>query len=123
MKVYQTKWFERWARKEGLRTSDLCNAVTEMSSGLYEADLGGGLFKKRIARPGQGKRSGFRTLLATNLGDRWFFVYGFPKKERSNIDKDEKEALKRLASHLLSLNQSEIAKAQRSKEILEVHCG
>ena len=81
MKVYQTKWFERWARKQGLRGSDLCNAVEEMASGLYEANLGGGLFKKRIARAGQGKRGGFRTLLVTNLGDCWFFVYGFPKNE------------------------------------------
>ena len=123
MKVYQTKWFERWARKQGLNHSDLCAAVQEMASGLYEADLGGGLFKKRIARAGQGKRGGFRTLLATNLGDRWIFVYGFPKNERSNIDKDEKEALKRLASHLLSLNPSEIEQAQHAKELVEVHCG
>jgi hypothetical protein len=123
MKVYQTKWFERWARKQGLRETDLCNAVKKMASGLYEADLGGGLFKKRIARAGQGKRSGFRTLLATNLGDRWFFVYGFPKNERSNIDKDEEKALKRLSSHLLSLNPSEINQAQRSQELVEVHCG
>ncbi len=123
MKVYQTKWFERWARKQGLRESDLCNAVKEMASGLYEADLGGGLFKKRIARAGQGKRGGFRTLLATNLGDRWFFVYGFPKNERSNIDKDEEKALKRLSSHFLSLKLSGIEQAQRSKELVEVHCG
>lgn len=123
MKVYQTKWFERWARKQGLRETDLCNAVKEMESGLYEADLGGGLFKKRIARAGQGKSSGFRTLLATNLGDRWFFVYGFPKNERNNIDKDEEKALKRLSSHLLSLNPSEINQAQRSQELVEVHCG
>lgn len=123
MKVSQAKWFERWARKQGLREFDLCNAAKEMASGLYKADLGGGLFKKRIARAGQGKRSGFRTLLATNLGDRWFFVYGFSKNERSNIDKDEEKALKRLSSHLLSLNLSEINQAQRSQELVEVHCG
>ena len=59
-----------------------------MMVGLYDADVGGGLVKKRIARPGQGKRGGFRTLVATNKGNRWVFVFGFPKNERSNIDKD-----------------------------------
>lgn len=66
--------------------------------------LGGGLLKKRIGRPGQGKSGGFRTLVATNNGRKWFFVFGFPKNVRSNIDKDEEEALKRLASYLLSLS-------------------
>ncbi|MEY2912716.1 MAG: hypothetical protein RLZZ184_2025 [Cyanobacteriota bacterium] len=42
----------------------LCNAVAEMLAGLYDADLGGGLFKKRIARSGKGKRASFRTLVA-----------------------------------------------------------
>lgn len=64
MIIYKTRWFDRWARKEGLNDLNLCAAVNEMAVGLYEADLGGGLFKKRIARPGKGKRGGFRTLVA-----------------------------------------------------------
>lgn len=55
MKVHKTRWFVRWARKQGLNDFSLCAAVREMTEGLYEADLGGGLLKKRIARPGQGK--------------------------------------------------------------------
>ena len=70
-----------------------------MAAGLHDADLGGGLLKKRIAKPGQGKSGGFRTLVATNKGDRWVFVFGFSKNERSNIDKDEEQALKTLAWH------------------------
>jgi len=100
--IYKTRWFDRWARKQQLTTPSLCAAVREMTDGLYDADLGGGLFKKRIARPGQGKSGGFRTLVATNRENRWIFVFGFPKKERSNIDKDEQEALKKLAAHLVS---------------------
>ena len=53
--IYKTRWFDRWARKQNLSTRSLCEAVREMEAGLYEADLGGGLLKKRIARPGQGK--------------------------------------------------------------------
>jgi len=122
MAIYKSRWFDRWARKEGLTTQSLCDAVHEMATGLYEADLGGGLLKKRIARPGQGKRGGFRTLVATNKGNRWVFVYGFPKNERSNIDKDEEEALKKLAAHLLSLTTQALGKAQRAGELMEVNC-
>ncbi len=122
MAIYKTRWFDRWARKQGLTTPSLCAAVREMTAGLYDADLGGGLFKKRIGRQGQGKSGGFRTLVATNKGNRWVFVFGFPKNERSNIDKDEAEALKKLAAHLLSLTPQAISKAQRAGELLEVDC-
>ena len=120
--IYKTRSFDRWSRKEGLTASSLCAAVCEITTGLYEADLGGGLLKKRIARLGGGKRSGFRTLVATNKGNRWVFVYGFAKNERSNIDKDEEEALKKLATHLLSLTEYAISKAQRTGELIKVDC-
>jgi len=80
MAIYKTRWFDRWARKHNLSTRALCEAVREMAAGLYEADLGGGLLKKRIARSGQGKSSGFRTLVATNKGGRWFFCVRFSQK-------------------------------------------
>jgi hypothetical protein len=128
MAIYTTRWFDRWAHKQGLTTPGLCAAVVEMRAGLYEADLGGGLLKKRIARPGQGqgqgqgKSSGFRTLVATNKASRWVFVFGFPKNQRSNIDKDEEEALKKLAAHLLSLTTEALDKARRAGELTEVDC-
>lgn len=122
MNVYKTRWFDRWARKEGLAASSLCVAVHEMMQGLVDADLGGGLVKKRIGRPGQGKSGGYRTLVATNKGDRWMFVFGFPKNERSNIDKDEAEALKKLATHLLSLTTQALDTAQRAGELIKVDC-
>jgi hypothetical protein len=120
--IYKTRWFDRWARKQDLDDISLCRTVDEMLAGLYDADLGGGLFKKRIARSGQGKRSGFRTLIATNKGDSWFFVFGFPKNERSNIDKDEEEALKKLASELLSLTPEDLEKETLKNKLIEVNC-
>ena len=122
MAIYKTRWFDRWSRKQNLRTRSLCQAVREIEAGLYEADLGGGLLKKRIARPGQGKSDGFRTLVATNKGNKWFFVFGFPKNVRSNIDKDEEESLKKLASHLLSLSPPDLVTAQGAGELMEVNC-
>lgn len=121
MSIYKTRWFERWARKERLGDANLVRAVEEMSKGLIDVDLGGGLVKKRIGRRGYGKRGGYRTLLATNRGDRWVFVYGFPKNERSNIAPAETEALKKLAAQLLSMSVQAISTAVRSGELLEVH--
>lgn len=66
--------------------------VEEIKQGLFDGDLGGGLFKKRIPKQGTGKRSGYRTLLATKNQCKYFFVYGFSKNERENIDETEESA-------------------------------
>ena len=102
--------------------ASLCAAVREMMDGLHDAELGGSLFKKRVARDGQGKRGGFRTLVATNRGSRWIFMYGFAKNERGNIDKDELEALKKLSGHLLALPVQAVEMAQQAGELIEVNC-
>ncbi|MBD2493088.1 type II toxin-antitoxin system RelE/ParE family toxin [Nostoc sp. FACHB-280] len=122
MKIYKNRTFDRWARKEGLNDLSLCNAANEMAAGLYDADLGSGLFKKRIAKPGKGKRGGFRTLVATNNEDRWFFIFGFSKNECSNIDKDEEEALKMLSKQLLVYTLEELEQAKDSNALIEVIC-
>lgn len=123
MAIFETRWFNRWARKQGLDAAALCAAVDEMARGLVDADLGGGLVKKRIARAGQGKSGGYRTLVATNRGDRWVFVFGFPKSVRSNIDQDEEEALKKLATQLLGLTPQALAQAIKAGELIEVKYG
>jgi hypothetical protein len=122
MGIYKTKVFSRWANDEGLSDLSLCSAVSEMMSGLIDADLGSGLLKKRIARTGQGKSGGFRTLVATNKGDRWIFVFGFSKNEKSNIDKKEEKALKKLADQLLSMPSEDVAKAESKNELIKVIC-
>lgn len=122
MAIYKTRWFDRWAYKQGLSTESLCAAVREMFRGLHDADLGSGLFKKRVAKPGQGKSGGFRTLVATNRNSRWIFIYGFAKNERSNIDQDEEQALKKLAAHLLSLTAPAMDKAEHAGELVKVNC-
>lgn len=93
--------FNRWMRKTELTDEALCGAVREMAQGLIDADLGGGVVKKRVGLTGRGKRGGARTLVATNKGDVWFFVFGFEKNERANISAEEKEALQALAQDLL----------------------
>ncbi len=119
-KIYKTKYFTRWARKVGLDDSLLAGAVIEIENGLLEADLGGGIVKKRIALPDRGKRGSTRTLIATNLDDRWFFVFGFEKNERDNISESEFAALKTLAKDLLGLTTFQIQEAIDQGTLVEV---
>ena len=89
MRVYATKTFRRFQRKEGIADAALVEAVDRAEAGLIDADLGGGLIKQRVARPGRGKRGGYRTIIAYRAGSRSVFLYGFGKNERDNIDGDE----------------------------------
>lgn len=119
-RAFKTRHFARWARKSGLTDEALCAAVVEMSAGLIDADLGGGLVKKRVGLPGRGKRGGARTLVATNKGSRWFFVFGFEKSERSNISDDELEALQALAADLLVRTSAQLDQAIADGTLQEV---
>jgi hypothetical protein len=107
-RVFMTRHFSRWMRNTGLTEAALCKAVAEMEQGLIDAELGGGVVKKRVALPGRGKSGGARTLVATNRGGRWFFVFGFEKNERDNISARELLALQAIAADLLKLAASDL---------------
>lgn len=123
MEIFKTKTFARWARKEGLKDAILRNAVDEMQAGLVDANLGGGLVKKRVARTGSGKSGGHRTLLATNLRDRWVFLYGYSKNERDNVDDDELRALKRIAQAYLGMEEELLDRLRDAGDLMEVDNG
>jgi hypothetical protein len=95
-------------RKAGVSEPALCEAMVEMRRGLIDADLGGGVVKKRVPLPGRGKSGGARTLVATNRDDRWFFLYGFAKNDRDSVRADESEALQNLAADLLRLSRADL---------------
>ena len=106
--VFKTRHFARWMRKTELPNQALCEAVCEMLLGLVDADLGGHVFKKRVALPSRGKRGAIRTLVATHQRGTWFFVFGFEKNDRANISTKELEALQAIAQDLLSLSPKEL---------------
>ena len=110
-------------RKAGLTDVDLDAAVAEMERGLVDADLGGHLLKKRVALPGRGKRGGARTIVVTKRVGRWFFLYGFGKNERADIDNDELKVLQEVAKELLELDTRRLAAAIAAGEIVEVRHG
>ncbi|GAB6040453.1 type II toxin-antitoxin system RelE/ParE family toxin [Endothiovibrio diazotrophicus] len=99
----------------------LCKAVDEMERGLIDADLGGNILKKRVAVSSRGKRGGSRTLVATNRGDRWCFVYGFMKNVRANISARELTALRSFGEDLLALTP-EALKSHIASGALEEIC-
>jgi hypothetical protein len=107
-------------RRSELTDAVLRKAVGEMVEGLVDADLGGHLFKKRVALPGQGKRGGARTIVATRRTGQWFFVFGFGKSERANIDDNELKVLREMAKTLLELEDRQLAEALTAGEIMEV---
>jgi hypothetical protein len=120
MQIYKSKWFTKWADKEGLTDDALKEAVSEMEKGLIDADLGGHVYKKRAPIEGQGKSSGLRTILAFKVGNKAFFMYGFPKNARDNIDSKELKAFKRLAKELLGYSDAQLKKALKTGSMVEV---
>ena len=118
-RILKRKDFVRWQVGERLPDVALCKAVKEMEDGLIDADLGGFLYKKRVARPGAGKSGGYRTLLSARIGDRYVFLHGFSKSEKANITRDEKRALQFAGKVFLELSGAALSKALLSGVLLE----
>jgi hypothetical protein len=119
-RVFKTRYFQRWLRQTELTDAALRKAVEEMAAGLIDADLGGGVVKKRVGLAGRGKRGGARTLLATNKGDRWFFMLGFEKNERDDINDEELRALKGYAADWLSRTAAQLDEAVSEGTLQEI---
>jgi hypothetical protein len=122
MRTFKTKAFTRFADKAGIPDLALCRVVRDAERGLIAADLGGGVIKQRIARPGQGKSGGFRTLIVFRAGTRAIFVHGFAKNEKDNIEREDLAALKRLAAEMLAYDGKTIARVVASGVLLEMNC-
>ncbi len=120
MRIFKTKWFTRFAHKEGIGDEKLAAAVQEAEKGLNDGELGGSLIKKRVARAGEGKRGGYRTIIVYRMETRAVFVYGFPKNAKANLSAIELEGYQKLAQILLSLTEAGIAKAMNEGELEEV---
>lgn len=122
MRIFATRVFTRFARKERLEDRQLCEAIARAGRGLVDADLGGNLIKQRVARRGGGRSGGYRTILAFRDSQRSVFLYGFAKSERDNIDDRELSGLKALAKHYLAYSDLQIATALTQSELREVMC-
>lgn len=120
MRLFKTKPFARFAAKEGIRDSVLRDAVRRAEAGLIDADLGRGVIKQRLARQGQGKSGGFRSIILLRRDAMAFFVYGFAKNDRDNIDRQELRAFRLLAAEMLEMDERALAAALRNGTIMEI---
>ena len=120
MHVYAIKGFERFRRKERLSKESLIEAVDRAESGLIDAGLGGGLIKQRVARIGQGKRGGYRTIIAYRAGERAVFLFGFAKNAKDNIAPNELAHWLLIGSDVLAATERAIEKAIADNELMEV---
>jgi hypothetical protein len=120
MRIFKSKAFSRWAAKEGLTDKALVAAVTEMEDGLIDIDLGGNVYKKRIAIEGQGKSAGLRTALAFRVGNKSFFMFSFAKNQQANVNNKELRALKLMAKSLLGYADNKLNDALNAGELVEV---
>ena len=122
MRVFKNKWFVRFAAREGIDDQRLCEAVQAAERGTIDADLGGGVIKQRVARPGEGKSGGYRTIIFYRKTDSAFFIYGFSKNERDNIAPQELKSFKRLAGSMLDMTKEEIEKQIKAGFLKRVKC-
>ena len=120
MRVYKNSWFVRFARKEKIDDDILRDAIDRAQRGLIDADLGGGLIKQRIARVGEGKSGGYRSIIIYKYGSKAFFVFGFAKSMRENLTGPELLAYKQLAAILLPLTDTELDRQIEDEFLVEV---
>ena len=122
MRVYKTKIFARFARRERIKDDKLCEAVARAESGLIDADLGGGVIKQRLPRQGQGRSGGFRVIVFYRTNTRTVFVDGFAKSNQDNIDNDDLRLFRELAAEYLVFRPAEVTALLKAREWIEVEC-
>ena len=120
MKIFKNAWFGRFARKEKISAEVLWDAVERAEKGQVDADIGGGVIKQRIARPGAGRSKGYRSIILFRKGEKSFFVYGFSKSELGNIREDEEEQFKKMAKHVLALTDAQLSELIANGQFEEV---
>ncbi|MEY1682659.1 type II toxin-antitoxin system RelE/ParE family toxin [Stenotrophomonas maltophilia] len=119
-RIFRTRSFNRSMRRTTLSDAALYRSVREMEAGLVDADLGGGIFKKRVALPGRGKRGSVRIIVATQRGGHRFFLFGYEKNERTAITNAERDALQLYASEFLKMSTAQLNRALEYGDLQEI---
>jgi len=120
LEIFKTRGLIRFVRRERIEDGSLREAIERAERGVIDADLGSGLIKQRVARPGQGRSGGFRMMIAYRAGNRAVFLYGFAKNERANIEPDELLSLREIGAAWLEADAKKIALAIEEGVLQEV---
>lgn len=121
MRIFKSRWFQRFAWKEGISDAAFARGGYAGRKGQIDADLGCEVITQRIARPGQGKSKGYRTIILFRRGDKAFFEYGFAKSQRANIRDDEERYFKSAAQRVLALTERHLAELLKRGDFVEVN--
>ena len=122
MRVFKNSRFHKFARKEKISDAMLCEAVERAERGQIDVDLGAGLIKQRVARPGAGKSGGFRTLVFFRAETRAVFAFGFAKSDMANLDDAEEAYLKKAAKLVLGFADAQMDAEVAAGRMFEVNC-
>ena len=120
MKLFKFPWFSHFAHKEKIDNAALRQVAGQLESGLFEADLGGGVYKKRLARPGRGKSAGYRLVIFFKRNELIFFVYAYAKSSQDNIQASDLAVFKKLAGEVLAMTEEQIADALEAGRFEEI---
>jgi hypothetical protein len=120
MRIFKNHWFTRFAAKEGITDDELKAMVNQLEAGQADADLGGDVYKVRVARPGAGKSGGYRVIVFFRSGERMFYVYGFAKSNMGNISQKELAKLKQRAKTRLTMTEEQIKAALKAEVFKEI---
>jgi len=118
--VFKNTWFNRFADKEGITDDELREMVNQFEAGQADANLGGDVYKVRIARPGEGKSGGYRIIVFFRSGKRTFYVYGFAKSDLGNINEKQLRDFKRTAKAVLALTEKQLDDVLKTGTYLEI---
>ena len=119
-RILTTAPFAEFAKKARIADAALIEAIGRVERGLVDADLGGGVLKLKVARSGEGRRDGYRTIVACVVGARAFFLYGYAKSELENIGASALEGFRAVATDLQSLSDARLTRLIEAGDLREI---
>jgi len=120
VRLFKNTWFNRFAKKEGITDAELREAANRLEAGQADADLGGGVYKVRIARSGEGKAGSYRVIVFFKSEERTFYHYGFAKSALGNISQRELKIMKKQAKKHFAQSDEQIKMQLMNGTLLEI---
>jgi len=120
VRIFKNTWFTRYAGKEGISDAELREAVNQLEAGQADANLGGNVYKLRVARSGEGKSGGHRVIVLFKSEDKTFYVYGFTKSARKNINEKTLKAYKEASKEFFSLTVEQLDERVKQGKLIEL---
>jgi len=120
VRVFKYTGFSRFASKEGISDKELLEIVEQLEKDQADANLGGDVYKVRVARQGEGKSGEHRIIVYFKNEFRTFFVYGFSKSDKDNISAKDLKRFKEDAKIQFSFTEEQIEARLRNGIFIEI---